>query len=1088
MPVNSIPTIRECYLQAFYSVEKLKIPIFEYCTEMKNAVILHPQNRTSFHKQNITNNRTSPTNRTSSTKQNVTQLLIMNLRFLIMTILVATCISSRASDIVGTIIDDENGSPVMGAYVTITELSLWTVTDDKGGFVLNNIPSGSYSLRVQCMGYETYDATCMAKQNENILRLTIRLRHATLKLKDVVVVAERKKSASSTSYTIDRMALDNQQVLSLAGVMSLLPGGKTTNNNLTDDSRIALRSSSQEKGNASFGTGIEIDGVRLDNNAAMNETSSASTRMIGTSDIESVDVISGIPSVEYGDLSNGIVKVNLRKGASPFIFEAKVNQTTEQYAVSKGWTLPFSTRKNSLSTGERDGRGRSVLNVSFEHARSFSNIVSPHTAYSRNILSLRYNHTFMQKTTPLSLSLGASGNIGGYNSESDPDNMLESFSKSRDNMVRGNMELHWLLNKSWITNLTMKSSITYQDHLVENYSNTSSASSQPYIHVTEQGYHIAESPLPTSPKGEGTANDIILGPTGYWYVRSFSDQKPITITANIKGNWVRRMGRAISNLTLGADYKTTGNKGKGTYYEDYSVAPTWRPYRYDLLPWLTNHALYAEEMMTLMLNKHNTLQLTAGIRHDISRIRKSEYGRVSASAPRLTGRYTWRNDNDNDNENAVKSITLHAGWGRSYKLPSFQVLFPAPSYEDVLSFTPGSTYDNKAYYAYYTSPTTPIHNSSLRWQSTDQTDIGIEINLLGTRVSLSAFHHKTRKPYTSVVRYSPYTYNVTSQSAVEKCGIPNIDRRYSIDRETGIVTVSDAQGIHAPVVLPYTTQRAYQSQRMYTNGSDVERYGLEWIIDFTKIEMLNTSIRLDGNFYRYRGLDETLFAGGTSGQGTSSQTAYPLIGYYRGSSSTSVATAASGSISNGSINKELNMNVTITTRIPKVRLIMMLRMECTLQKYSRPLSELSDGTRGIILDSASDYFGTAYDGSTKDRFVAVYPEYYSTWDNPDEMIPFSEKFIWARDNDRTLYNQLARLVVKTNYAYTMNENSISPYYSVNFNITKEIGDHITLSFYANNFINNMAKVTASRTGLESTLYNSGYIPKFYYGLSLKLKI
>lgn len=999
-------------------------------------------------------------------------------RIIILQILLVACVVSHAAKLVGTVIDEDDSSVVMGAYVSIAELSLWAITDDKGEFVLNGIPSGSYTLKVQSMGYENHETTCTIKAGESQQHIAIKLRQATLKLKDVVVVAERKKSATSTSYSIDRMALDNQQVLSLANVMSLLPGGKTTNNNLTDDSRMALRSSSQEKGNASFGTGIEIDGVRLDNNASMNETSSASTRMIGTSDIESVDVISGIPSVEYGDLSNGIVKVNLRKGASPFIVEAKVNQTTEQYAVSKGFKLPCGA---SVS---RRGNG-GVMNVSFEHARSLSNTASPHTAYSRNILSLRYNQTFMPKTTPLTLTIGTSGNIGGYNSESDPDNILESYAKSRDNMVRGNMELHWLLNKSWITNLTLKSSVTYQDHLVENYNNANSASSQPYIHVTEEGYHIAQVFTDAIISEQNLGGSIILGPTGYWYVRSFSDQKPLTFTANLKGNWVRRMGKTISNLTLGADLKTTGNKGKGTYYEDYSLAPTWRPYRYDKLPWLTNYALYAEETMTLMPNQSNTLQLTAGVRHDISQIRKSEYGNVSTLAPRLTGRYTWRNA---DEDTAMESLTLHAGWGRSYKLPSFQVLYPAPSYEDVLAFTPGSTYDNKAYYAYYTSPTTPIYNSSLRWQSTDQTDIGFELCLLGTRISLSAFRHKTRNPYTSVVRYSTYTYNVTSQSAVEKCGIASIERRYAIDRETGVVTVSDAQGTHAPVVLPYTTQRAYKGQRMFTNGSDVERYGLEWIVDFTKIEKLNTSIRLDGNFYRYRGLDETLFAGGTSGQGTSSSTAYPLIGYYRGSSSTSVATAASGSISNGSINKEMNLNATITTRIPQVRLIMMLRMECSLLKYTRPLSELSDGTRGIVLESAGDYFGTPYDGNTKDQYVAVYPEYFSTWDAPEEMIPFAEKFLWAKDNDRTLYNQLARLVVKTNYAYTMNENSISPYYSVNFNITKEIGDHITLSFYANNFINNMAKVTASRTGLESTLYNSAYIPKFYYGLSLKLKI
>jgi len=79
-------------------------------------------------------------------------------------------------------------------------------------------------------------------------------------------------------------------------------------------------------------------------------------------------------------------------------------------------------------------------------------------------------------------------------------------------------------------------------------------------------------------------------------------------------------------------------------------------------------------------------------------------------------------------------------------------------------------------------------------------------------------------------------------------------------------------------------------------------------------------------------------------------------------------------------------------------------------------------------------------------------------------------------------------MVRSNYAYTMNANRISSYYSANLSITKEIGDHVSVSFYANNFFNTMRKVSSSQTGLESSLFASGYVPSYYYGLSLRLKI
>jgi hypothetical protein len=61
----------------------------------------------------------------------------------------------------------------------------------------------------------------------------------------------------------------------------------------------------------------------------------------------------------------------------------------------------------------------------------------------------------------------------------------------------------------------------------------------------------------------------------------------------------------------------------------------------------------------------------------------------------------------------------------------------------------------------------------------------------------------------------------------------------------------------------------------------------------------------------------------------------------------------------------------------------------------------------------------------------------------------------------------------------------SPYFSANFSVTKEIGDLASISFYANNFFNNRAQVWSSKT----RSYNSvtGYIPKYYYGLTLRLK-
>ena len=970
--------------------------------------------------------------------------------------------------VAGRITDDDTHKPIAFATILMKENGYWAITGDDGSFSMKNIPVGKATLTIQCLGYATRQLTLDIVKD--IPRLRITLKQETLKLDEVTITAQRKNNESTTSYTIDRTALDNQQIISVSDLSTLLPGGKTVNSTLMNDTRMALRSGIQEGGNASFGTAIEVDGIRLDNNAAVGETAGASTRSISSSNIESVEIVTGIPSVEYGDLSNGVVKVNTRKGKSPFIVEGKMNQHTKQIALNKGFDL---------------GHNKGVLNASIEHAKSFSNIASPHTAYQRNILSLHYMNIFMRESAPLTLNVGVTGNIGGYHTEADPDNELDDYSKVRDNALRANFELNWLLNKRWITNLSLRGAFSTSDRTSESSAHTNSATTLAYIHAMNEGYFIATN-YDSNPDAP-----VILGPTGYWNVKQYSASKPMNWSLRLKGDWTRRFGKVMSRLMLGAEYTGSRNNGRGTYYDDLRYAPTWRELRHDDLPTLNNIALYAEEKVTIKTSKLSRMELTAGLRDDITMISGSDYGTVNSLSPRFNGRYIfWQNRR----KHTITDLVLHAGWGKSVKLPSFQILYPTPSYYDTEVFRSQSTADNTTLSAWYCRPSKAIYNPDLKWQYTNQTDIGIEMNIKGTRISLSAFHHRTYNAYMASNVYTPFSYNYTPVASLENVSIPSADRIYTIDQE-GIITISDATGTMSPIRLDvdqngnklYNTRRFYQTNTRYINASPIDRYGLEWMIDFKQIKALNTSLRLDGNYYYYKSADETLFASmnNSNTKMTGTQEPYQYIGWYRGTNS---AGAAVTSVANGAISKALNLNTTITTHIPKIRLIVALRLEATLYNYHKAISELDGAVRGIALNSQADYVGTPFDSNTENKYIAVYPEYYSTWDNPDEKIPFAEKFLWAKDNDPTLYNDLCNLVVKSNTPYTMDANRISAYYSANLSITKEIGDHVSVSFYANNFFNNMKTVHSSQTDLNTSLFSSSYIPSYYYGLSLRLKL
>ena len=65
----------------------------------------------------------------------------------------------------------------------------------------------------------------------------------------------------------------------------------------------------------------------------------------------------------------------------------------------------------------------------------------------------------------------------------------------------------------------------------------------------------------------------------------------------------------------------------------------------------------------------------------------------------------------------------------------------------------------------------------------------------------------------------------------------------------------------------------------------------------------------------------------------------------------------------------------------------------------------------------------------------------------------------------------------------MAQDGYNPYFSANFSVTKEIGNHVSLSFFANNFTNARQYVTSRATGVSAI-----FTPNFYYGITCRIKL
>lgn len=938
-------------------------------------------------------------------------------QFLLMILLlvsadVMTAQQNRALfSISGKVVDAKTGEPVIGAAVNVEDTGIWAISDENGTFFLPDIRPGDYAVQFSCLGFVDKRLSFVVKKD--IPNLTIKLDQNTLALNSVVVTAERDKEGMNTSLKFGANALNHLQMSNVTDISALLPGGKTVNPDLTKDNAVSLRSGGLAAGNAAFGTALEVDGVRVGNNASFGSMSGTGTRNISTENVQSIEVITGVPSAEYGDLNSGMVRINTRKGLTPWNITFAVNPRTYQASASKGIDLM---------------KNRGVLNVSAEWTRATQKLSSPYTSYTRRGFSASYSNTFKNV---LKFEVGATGNIGGMNTKNDPDAYKGTWSKVRDNVLRANTSLTWLLRKSWITNLKLDASVNYNDNRSQDHAYGSSASMLPAVHSELAGYYLADR-LPVS-----------------YFSDKVIDSKELDYAASLKYEWFKKSGKRLSKLKAGVQWKANGNVGEGEYYKDPSVAANgYRPRPYSQYPFMHNVAAYLEEDYTFPIGK-TSLQISAGLRLENLFVKDTDYKNVSSLSPRFNAK--WKiSDN----------LSIRGGWGVSEKLPSFYILYPVQKYRDIQTF--GFSHGDASSYVYYTQPYKMLFNENLKWQKNYNAEFGIEAYFLRTSVSLVGFFNKTKNPYTYQNIYTPFSYNI--MSVPSGYTVPD-NPEIRVDSQTGQVYMRGSnEEFWTPMATKVTDKTFFESQ-MPGNGDDIYRTGAELIVDFPEIAPIRTKFRLDANYAYTHYIDNTLnwtYRTGWSHTSLSNRS-YQYVGIY--------ANGGESGTYNGKESHSLNANLTAITHIPEARIIITCRLEMSLLSRFRNLSSYQgkEYAYNVNADGVESIGGSIYDSN---NYTAIRPVKYM--DENGDVHDFTDKE--ASDP------AFANLIIKSGNAYTFSQDGYGAYLSANLSVTKEIGDHVSLSFFANNFTNSRMYVTSKATGVSAI-----FTPAFYYGLTCRLK-
>lgn len=721
---------------------------------------------------------------------------------------------SQTNGISFKVIDKNQGKPLIEAFVEVLNTTEFAFTSADGECSIS-VGEAEAQIKISCMGFQEKLILYPTDINLDTINF-IKLEPMSLALNEITVTAQKGDNLS-TSTRIGPVAMEHTQPTSLYDILQLVPGNLIENPDLSNPTQIKIREISNDA-NSALGTSIILDGNPLLNDANMQTASTAQIssdnnefqqntgivfpttvgmgldlREFSMNNIQSVEVIQGVPSVEYGNITSGTVILKSKAGKSPLQVKLKTDPYTNQFYAGKGFQL-----KNN----------KGAVNLSMDYLQSYSDVLSKYEGYDRLNGHIGYFGVFMKSKAPLTLN--AKLNVFGSldNNHTDPDAMVQNeVWKSSDRGFSASVSGEWLLNKKLLTSI--KYSLAGSRSHQESYQRTYRTGTQQGISTAMESGENYGVILPSESLTEFTVEGM-----PYHFFGQFSCMKEMRIGS-----------KSQNQIMVGGDYRLTGNSGEGQQFDltnpPYVNINAIRPRSYKDIPSLRTASIYMEDKISLSIGK-TWLELEAGMRlnnFQANGVFSSDFGFYPE--PRANIRYQIISHSDKK----LHHLTVRAGAGKLYKAPPLVSLYPNLAYLDLLSLL-HYTDDVNYRTVVFTTFVVDGKNPALVPMENTKLEVGLDFVLGKVKGSVTAFREESKNGLGMERDYHFLQYKKYDSSNVPDGTIPDIS------------------------TLPYADSNYVAVFNRPANTKGTVKQGVEYTIDFNRIPAIYTKFVVDGAWLR----------------------------------------------------------------------------------------------------------------------------------------------------------------------------------------------------------------------------------------------
>ncbi len=256
---------------------------------------------------------------------------------------------------------DQAGAPIANAQVFIVGTAFNALTNPQGYYFINNVPSGTISVRAAFIGYKSTQVDGVRVLAGQTITVDVQLEQTAVEIQEITVVSQTQplvpRDEVTTKQRVDGQFASALPVDNLNEVLQLQPGVIEDT-----DGGLSVRGG-RESENATYVDGVPIQaGYRGDAFVGSLGTSLS----LGTNSFEEASVTTGSSSAEFGNAKSGIISIVTKTGGSEYQGSLGY-ETDEPFGVNHG--VGFNRIEGGIS-GPLAGRLTFALNGTLEGRKS----------------------------------------------------------------------------------------------------------------------------------------------------------------------------------------------------------------------------------------------------------------------------------------------------------------------------------------------------------------------------------------------------------------------------------------------------------------------------------------------------------------------------------------------------------------------------------------------------------------------------------------------------------------------------------------------------------------------------------------------